>query len=530
MAIQRLPSKADDTDIRAFQARMTEVGRIRLGQFNPEGRGRPEKLDRFRLTSSDERLIRLVAEVYGGEAREYTPQRRTVVEWEVVTDVSEMPVYVPRQTIEPWNEAWRPGTCIRRCDGVFEKIKQEPCVCNGPRPPADRDLCKPTIQVQLLRPEIPGLGTWRLVSKGENACRELSAPAPFIARTLVPVPAMLILRKEARRPWNEEKQKFDTLDFYVPWLHISAATPAQFAVGGDVLTQALIAGGAPIALAAPGARMALEAAPVADDAPSSSNATRPGAVQTPEPNPLAPSVAPVHQSPPEVHPAPPTATEATTPEAASPTAHPERAQILAAIEQKASMADMEVLRDKLKARGVTDQTIRDAWRSRYNSIQAAVEAAGKSEPADHQGSLKAAQQRAAAGVREIYDQLPDGPPSVGDTVTVAGMESTKVGEDPFGPGGSDIPPPAGPETVDAELVEPTADDFTAQREQLLGAGATFDVNEEFGMLYAAAGPLDWTTAQTNEKIRAFCKVEKVSEATGDALHAMRMAIKNGQLR
>ena len=211
MSIKRLPVRAgDEIDIRDLQASMVELGRIRLGTFNPEGRGRPEKLDRFRLTSDDGRLIHLVAEIYGGEARQYTPQRSNESQWEVITEVNELPVYVPQQQIEPWLEAWRPGTCIRRCDGERERQQDVPCLCNAGKVAA-ADICKPVVRVQLMLHDVPGIGTWRLESHGTYACAEMSMLAPLVANAPMPVPAMLRLRQETRRPYDRETVSYTHL-------------------------------------------------------------------------------------------------------------------------------------------------------------------------------------------------------------------------------------------------------------------------------------------------------------------------------
>ncbi|HEX8114787.1 MAG TPA: hypothetical protein VF516_43955, partial [Kofleriaceae bacterium] len=215
---------------------MTEIGRIRLGQFQtPEGRkGRPVKLDRFRFTSDNEQLIRAVANRYGGEAGQYTPQRSNRTEWEVVSATNDIEVFIPPQNIEPWNEAWRPGTCVRRCDGEREfreaqtkDLEWQACPCNAGRVPA-ADLCKPTIRIQLMLPEVPpAIGTWRLESHGTYAVSELAMVAPIVAQAPTVIPASLRLREETRRAWNAEKSKYDTLTFYVPYLVLWSATPQQ---------------------------------------------------------------------------------------------------------------------------------------------------------------------------------------------------------------------------------------------------------------------------------------------------------------
>lgn len=348
--IRRMISR-DPGEFREFQARMTVVGKIRLGVFaTPEGqRGRPQKIDTFRFTSENEALIRAVADAYGGEVRQWTPQGSKTAEWEVITGTDAVPVYIVNgQDLDPWYEAWGGGrTCIRRCDGIINKINQELCVCipadGKPSKLAPKDQCKPTTRAQVMLAEIPGLGSWLLESHGENAARGLSVFRDFIASAPMPVPAMLRLRHESRRQWNFEKKKFDSLDFYVPWFDISKIYAEQIAIGGDALTQALAAAGAPAIGGTP--QLAIEARPVsapaynprgpqtlqqfAQDGPAGQNAPAPFDIEA------------------------------------------KRPMILADIEACTTVEALNGIRDKLIARGVDDKQVRDAWRSKVNGIGAA---------------------------------------------------------------------------------------------------------------------------------------------------------------
>lgn len=256
MPIKAIPGP--DGSIRALQTQLAEVGRIRTGTFNGKY---PEKLDRFRFTSADRALIEHVAAAYGGTPTEWTPQGGGGQQWEVISDTNRIPVYIPPQHIDPWNEMWAAGrTCVRRCDGETEIIKDEPCVCATGRIKNPRELCKPTVRVQLMLAEVPGIGVWRLESHGTYAVSRLAMLAPLVRRVPMPLPAFLVLKPEGRRLWNAEKGKFDTREWYVPELHISAVSAQQIAIGGDALTQALTAAGAPAALGAAPVR-AIEAAP-----------------------------------------------------------------------------------------------------------------------------------------------------------------------------------------------------------------------------------------------------------------------------
>lgn len=609
MAIKYLPTLGDTP--REFQRAMAEVGRIRLGRFDPNKgrRGAPDKLDRFRFTSDSEELIREVAREYGGEPAQYTPQRSNKTGWEVISEASTVDILLPPQTIEPWNEAWRPGLCIRRCDGEWEVknaeekgLERQPCLCNAGQV-GTSDLCKPTIRVKVMLPNVPpGLGTWRLESHGEYACSELDMLAPIAARLQALAPAVLTLRAETRRRWNAEKGKHDTLEFYVPTVLLNSATPALFAEGGSKLVQALQAKGGialdgtpqPALAAAPapggdtpaeatwlewieaardvdqlttlqrqikdagmGTRQVIDAwkarlrtFTLTQDTPSAAEVepttgvnSRPAAAEQPG------SVPATHVNATGSEPKPGPAAEPGT--AAEIDAGIEafalhrgepvqqtRAWILQQIELCTTTDALDGLRDKLKARNIKDPQVRGSWASKRAAVvehhQTALRAAQRAESerlnqAARQSGTDAQADRnqgapppewAVAGQVEgggtLYTAPVDTPEQyipeyqVGDTVTVGGVEFTKIGDNPFPPGTPAATTFAMGEPVDAEIV--------------------YDANEEFDLVFMAAGGLDWTTAQVHNNIKAFCKVEKSTQATGAQLHAMREAMRRGELK
>lgn len=208
------------------QRRTYEVGRIRIGVQVPiegrPGRTRPAKLGVFRFTSRDEHAIRAVADLYGGEVRQWA-DAPTDDQWEVITTAREIGVTVPpgAQSVSQWMEMWSGGGCTRRCDGETEQTRNVPCLC-----PADRSeraelaargqACKPTTRVSLVLPDVPGLGVWRIESHGWNAAHELGMTAEFLAAVRAAgstwVPA--VLRLEKRKSVSGGKTK----EFAVPVL------------------------------------------------------------------------------------------------------------------------------------------------------------------------------------------------------------------------------------------------------------------------------------------------------------------------
>lgn len=164
------------------QKRAAEIGVIRIGTSKPNnaGTGRtPVKLDRLRFTSRSETAIRAIAEAYGGTAREWADGAPTPGQWEVITTAREIPVAVPpgALVVDAWYELWVKGVRERKCDGQTEQLGDRPCVC-----PLGKRACKPHTRLRVILPDIPGGGTWRLNTSGENAADELAGVADTMAQ------------------------------------------------------------------------------------------------------------------------------------------------------------------------------------------------------------------------------------------------------------------------------------------------------------------------------------------------------------
>lgn len=497
MPIKAIPSAGG---IRALQTQLVEVGRIRLGTFNGKY---PEKLDRFRFTSPDRELIGSVAELYGGTPAEWTPQGGGGKQWEVVSDTNRIPVYIPPQRIDPWNEMWAAGrTCVRRCDGEREIIKDEPCVCATGTITDPRQLCKPTLRVQLMLVEVPGIGSWRLETHGTYAVARWAMIAPLIARVPMPLPAFLGLKEESRRIWNAEKKKFDTRIWYVPEPHIDSVTAKQIAIGGDALTQALTAAGAPAALGAgPAALTAAPASVGLDEA--------------------------------------------------------ERSRILVAIEKANTAGALHLIQEKLDERGIDDAQV---WSS-FASKQAAVAAAAQIE---HQASLKrvvdAAGPPYAVGDQvEVggmtFTKVSESPFPEHNAPTKPQGKASQPCTDPFCGGenggcgwtvkehtdfhGPDLVKkmPLGlpivvrgndghvhiPETV--ELPEPEV--IPEAPEDRLPAALQLDLTSERAALMAAAGPLGLSTPEVLKRLAEHAGIESGMKATAAQIRAFRNSLESG---
>lgn len=223
-----------------LQRRLTEVGRIRLGERKPGrgGRAHPVKLTTFRLTSPDRTRIEAAAEIYGGTVEPWDDQ------WQVVTasDVLDIAV-LPGHSLSQWWELWGRAagatriTCLRRCDGVTEHLTDSPCRCPAEyderrEQAAAGDACRPTTRLSVLLRRVPGIGVWRLETHGVYAAVELAGTAALLetltAQRAAPVPARLRLdRRTSPSPDGRT-----TYAFVVPIIDVDVALDELVAVTG----------------------------------------------------------------------------------------------------------------------------------------------------------------------------------------------------------------------------------------------------------------------------------------------------------
>jgi hypothetical protein len=263
------------------QRRLREIGRIRLGEQVPtnNGKTRPKKLTKFRLTSRDQRIIEAVAQAYGGEVKPWTAPDGQ--QFEVFTDAAEMPVVVPpgEMAFSQWMELWSAGGCQRRCDGVTEVIRDQGCVCD----PAARE-CSTTTRLNVMLPEVPGFGLWRLETHGYYAAVELNGVVELCRQASAAghlLPARLRLEQRQVKRFKPDGTP-QTLKFAVPCLDLDVSVSALGALnaGGQVPFGELAAdvpalpapeGWAPVPVAelpeGPGSSVAEQVAAVADPAP-----------------------------------------------------------------------------------------------------------------------------------------------------------------------------------------------------------------------------------------------------------------------
>jgi hypothetical protein len=206
------------------------------------GKKAPAKLDAFRFTTKSPNIAQAVAELFGGTVRpvELLNGDKT---YEVVTDVTELPVMVPPgdNVVSQWMEMWSRGGCQRRCDGEMEQLSQSPCKC-----PFDADqrnelaktgaACKPVTRLNVMLPDLPDLGVWLISSNGWNAANELGGTADVLKAAResgVIIPATLRLEQ------RQSVKAGQTRKFAVPVLELGTTLRRMTALGSGDIADAL---------------------------------------------------------------------------------------------------------------------------------------------------------------------------------------------------------------------------------------------------------------------------------------------------
>jgi hypothetical protein len=232
-----------------IQRRGQQIGRIRIGQQvavikdgKDTGKTRPARLDTFRLTTGSRHEAAAIAELLGGEVREWNG------EWEVITSRDEISVMVPPrdQVISQWYEMWNKGGAIRRCDSRREQISGGPCLCPHADDHEDREAvdraalrradlarmsppqaCKLATRISVMIPDLPGLGVFRLDTSSYYAATEIGDAAALLQAARdrgVFLPAILRIEQRTRVAGGQTKK------FPVPVLEV-LSTFRQIATG-----------------------------------------------------------------------------------------------------------------------------------------------------------------------------------------------------------------------------------------------------------------------------------------------------------
>lgn len=181
------------TPLIELQRRLAPAGRIRMGEKGDKGQ--PKRLTTWRITSPDESLVAQAAGLYGGKPEPW--ESPTGPQFEVVTTTSELPVLVmPGYSFAQSYELRTSPTLVeRRCDGI-EMTDGAPCKCNAD----GDDKCDLLTRLTVALPELTTMLGWLLVTKGDNAARELLGSMDLVrgvagGRPFVPAKLRIVERR-----------------------------------------------------------------------------------------------------------------------------------------------------------------------------------------------------------------------------------------------------------------------------------------------------------------------------------------------
>lgn len=220
--------------------RMPEAGRIRLGVKTERAM---KSIDTFRFTSPYKDLIDKIAEMYGGVSKPWSDDRARIQDQhEVITDATEINIFLPQNGLSQSYEMWTGGGRQRYCNGAIcvimgrEDPEEVACLCHA----KGVSECKLYTRLNVILPELPFKGVFRMETKGWNAGHEM--PGMFDAIQLLHstgnmVQATLGLEKRSDVK-NGKKRKWVT-----PTIAI-VESPHQI-LAGHANVAAIAAGGTP---------------------------------------------------------------------------------------------------------------------------------------------------------------------------------------------------------------------------------------------------------------------------------------------
>ncbi|WP_338118670.1 hypothetical protein [Streptomyces cyaneofuscatus] len=232
--------------ILTMKRQAAELGRIRTGYSRPnpkpDGKPIPVRSKTFVLTSHSRDYVAAAADLYGGTVEQWTPQGQNVTQWRVITKATELRAILPQgDPLSQSYEFWTGGGCSRRCDGVTENISGDPCVCLAKfgedwHERSPKQVCRPTSRINVMLPDMPDLGYWRLESHSYYAADAMAGGLDTVlqateGRSLMPVRMWIEQRKVVR---NGETKNFPVV------MLVPALPKLRHALSGPISTAAAL--------------------------------------------------------------------------------------------------------------------------------------------------------------------------------------------------------------------------------------------------------------------------------------------------
>lgn len=209
------------TPIMRLARRVPECGRIRLGVKTANGA--MKGIDTLRFTAVQRDVLDELAVLYKGTVRPWSdPKANPSNQFELISEVSEIPVYIHPDGLSQWYEAWSGGGCVRRCDGITcstpdpsgEEQMEVPCMCLA----QELRQCKIYTRLNVFIPQVAFRGVWRVETKGDNAAIEIPGVFDLLAEL---GQRGQILQARLGVEWREKMVRGKKKRFVVPRLSVA---------------------------------------------------------------------------------------------------------------------------------------------------------------------------------------------------------------------------------------------------------------------------------------------------------------------
>ncbi|WP_101784259.1 hypothetical protein [Nonomuraea indica] len=240
-----------------LQRQARELGRLRTGYSvpneDPTKRPRAVRSQTWIVTSHAEHYVQAAADIWGGQVEKWQPQGNGAAQWRVITQASSLDAILPPgDPLSQAYEAWTKGGAQRRCDGMTESLSDSPCLCRAQwgdafHETAPRDqACKMTTRLNVILPEMPDIGAWRVETHSYHSANEIAAAVDVLKGSIgdsALIPVRLRIEQRTRVAQGKTKQ------FPVVAVELRGGTAGQVLAGA--VQAPAVGGGSRTAIEAP---------------------------------------------------------------------------------------------------------------------------------------------------------------------------------------------------------------------------------------------------------------------------------------
>ncbi|MER7500491.1 hypothetical protein AB0L05_27915 [Nonomuraea pusilla] len=203
-----------------LQRQARELGRLRTGYSvpndDPSKRNRAVRSQTWIISSHAEHYVEAAAEIWGGQVEKWQPQGNGAPQWRVITQAASLDAILPPgDPLSQSYELWSAGGAQRRCDGMTESLSDSPCLCRAQwgdafheTAPRDR-ACKMTTRLNVILPEMPDIGAWRVETHSYHAANEIAAAVDVLKGSIgmdALIPVRLRIEQRTRVAQGKTKQ------------------------------------------------------------------------------------------------------------------------------------------------------------------------------------------------------------------------------------------------------------------------------------------------------------------------------------